>query len=123
ARVLGNDTTITVSCSLGEFELNTMLPVIGHSLLESINILSHAMRLLADKALSGMVVNSDHARELLEKNPIIATTLAPVIGYENTALIIKKALAENRKIREVVLETGLLSEKEVDFYLDIRRMA
>ena len=122
ARVMGNDTAIAISCSLGEFELNTMLPIIGHSLLESIDIMSHATRLLADKAISGMVVNSARVMELLQKNPIIATTLAPVIGYENTAMIIKKALDEDRKIREVVLETGLLSEKEVDFYLDIKRM-
>lgn len=122
AKVLGNDAAIAVSCALGEFELNTMLPVIGYSLLESIDILSHAMRLLADKSISGMTVNSDRVLALLEKNPIIATTLAPVIGYENTAMIIKKALDENRKIREVVLEAGLLSEKEVDFYLDIKRM-
>ncbi len=122
ARVLGNDTTITVSCSLGEFELNTMLPVIGYSILESIDIMAHAMRLFADKAVSGMVVNTAHVQELLEKNPIIATTLVPVLGYEKTAGIIKKALAEKRKIREVVLESGLLSEKEVDAYLDIKGM-
>jgi len=122
ARVFGNDVTITVSCSLGEFELNTMLPVIGYSLLESIDIMSHAVRLFADKAVSGLVVNTVHVHELLEKNPIIATTLVPVLGYEKTAGIIKKALAEKRKIREVVLESGLLSEKEVDAYLDIKKM-
>lgn len=122
AKVLGNDITITVSCSLGEFELNTMLPVIAYALLESIDIISHAMRLLADKAIKGMVVNVAHIQELLDKNPIIATTLVPVLGYEKTAGIIKKALDEDRKIRDVVLESGLLSEKEVDSYLDIRKM-
>src|SRR5208283_6193152 len=122
AKVLGNDTTITVSCSLGEFELNTMLPVIGYTLLESIEIMSHAMRLLADKSLNGMVVNSEHIRNLLERNPIIATALVPVLGYEKTAEIIKKALNEDRKIRDVVIESGLLPEKEVDACLDIKRM-
>ncbi len=61
-------------------------------------------------------------RSLLEKNPIIATTLVPVLGYEKTAGIIKKALAEKRRIRDVLLESGLLSEKEIDAYLDIKKM-
>jgi fumarate hydratase class II len=122
AKVLGNDTTITVSCSLGEFELNTMLPVIAYSLLETVDIISHAMRLLADKAIKGMVVNTAQVQELIDKNPIIATALVPVLGYEKTAGIIKKALDQDRKIRDVVLESGLLSEKEVDACLDIRKM-
>ena len=122
AKVIGNDTAITISCSLGEFELNTMLPLIGYVLLESIEIISHAMQLLADKAISGMVANIEHIRNLLEKNPIIATALVPTLGYEKTAGIIKKALNEDRKIRDVVLESGLLSEKEVDAYLDINKM-
>ncbi len=122
ARVLGNDTTITVSCSMGEFELNTMLPVIGHALLESIEIMAHAMRLLADKAIRGMEVNSIRIQKLLEKNPMIATALVPALGYAKTAEIIIKALKEDRKIREVVLESGLISEAEVDSYLDIKKM-
>lgn len=122
ARVLGNDATITVSCSLGEFELNTLLPVIGHTLLESIEIMSHAIHLLADKAIRGMVVNSVHIQKLLKKNPMIATALVPVLGYEKTAGIIMKALDEDRNIREVVLESGLLSEQEADAYLDINKM-
>jgi len=121
-RVLGNDTTITVSCSMGEFELNTMLPVIGHALLESIEIMAHAMRLLADKAITGMEINSVRIRKLLEKNPMIATALVPALGYAKTAAIIIKALEEDRNIREVVLESGLMSETEVDAYLDIKKM-
>lgn len=122
ARVLGNDITITVSCSMGEFELNTMLPVVGHALLESIRIISHSARLLADKSIAGMSVNRARVQALLEKNPMIAAALVPVLGYVKTAGIIKKALDEDRKIREVVLESGLLSEKEVDAYLDMSKM-
>ncbi|MFZ5997505.1 MAG: class II fumarate hydratase [Nitrospirota bacterium] len=122
ARVIGNDTTITISCSLGEFELNTMLPVIGFTLLESIEMLSIAMRVLADKAIKGMVVNVGHIQDLLDKNPVIATSLAPVLGYEKAAGLIKKAVKEKRKIRDVVLESGLLSEKDIDAYLDVKKM-
>lgn len=122
ARVIGNDTTITISCALGEFELNTMLPVIGFTLLESIEMLSIAMRVLADKAIKGMVVNVGHIQDLLDKNPVIATSLAPVLGYEKAAELIKKAVKEKRKIRDVVLESGLLSEKDIDAYLDVKKM-
>ncbi|MEW5746835.1 MAG: class II fumarate hydratase [Nitrospirota bacterium] len=122
ARVIGNDTTITISCSLGEFELNTMLPVIGYTLLESIEMLSVTMRLLADKAIEGMTVNADHGQDLLDKNPIIATSLAPLLGYERAAELIEKAVKEKRKIRDVVLASGLLSEKELDACLDVKKM-
>ncbi|HEX8949381.1 MAG TPA: class II fumarate hydratase, partial [Dissulfurispiraceae bacterium] len=90
AKVMGNDTTITISCSLGEFELNTMLPVIGYSLLESIGILSDAARAMTGKAISGMLVNTVRAQDMLEKNPVLATVLVPVLGYEKTAEIIEK---------------------------------
>ncbi|MFO0753769.1 MAG: class II fumarate hydratase [Thermodesulfovibrionales bacterium] len=122
ARVIGNDTTITVSCLSGEFELNTMLPVIGYSLLESIEILSTVTRIFADKALAGLRVNAERIRAQLDRNPLIATALAPVLGYEKTAEIVKKAVAEDRTIRDVALETGLLSEGELDALLDVGKM-
>ncbi len=122
ARIMGNDTTITVSCSLGEFELNAMLPIIGYCLLESIEIFSHALRALADKAIQGMVVNTAGVQEALEKNPIIATALVPVLGYEKTAEIIKKALQEGKKIKEALRESGLLSEEEINARLDLKKM-
>ncbi|MBZ0156199.1 MAG: class II fumarate hydratase [Alphaproteobacteria bacterium] len=122
ARVMGNDTTITVSCLSGELELNTMLPVIGYSLLESVEILSSVARIFADKAVAGMRVNTERIRAQLDRNPLIATALAPVLGYEKTAEIVKKAIAEDRRIRDVVLDTGLLSEKEIDALLDVRKM-
>ncbi|MCC6346713.1 MAG: hypothetical protein IT388_05940 [Nitrospirales bacterium] len=122
ARVIGNDATVTVSCLSGEFELNTMLPVIGYSLLDSIEILSTVTRIFADKAVAGMRVNTERIRAQLDRNPLIATSLAPVLGYEKTAEIVKKAVAEDRKIRDVVLDAGLLSEEEVDALLDVRKM-
>lgn len=122
ARVIGNDAAITVSCSLGDFELNTMLPVIGYSLLESIEILSSALNLLADKAIKGMTVNIGHVRDVLERNPVIATALVPLLGYEKTAEIIRKAVGQGKGIKQVIREEGLLSEAEISKCLDIGKM-
>ncbi|MCI0469158.1 MAG: class II fumarate hydratase [Nitrospirae bacterium] len=122
AKVMGNDTTITISCASGEFELNTMLPVIAHCLLESIDILSGAVNALCSKAIQGMVVNVEHVSDLIEKNPVIATTLVPSIGYEKTAELIKKAIKEKRRIRNIVRESGILTEDEINKYLDINKM-
>jgi fumarate hydratase class II len=122
ARVMGNDTTINFSCSLGEFQLNTMLPVIGYALLESIEILSNGMRILADKAISGMAYNVRHISDVMERNPVIATVLISVLGYDKTAELVRKAVAEGRKIKDVVLESGLLTEQEIEARLDTGNM-
>lgn len=122
ARVMGNDTTINISCSMGEFELNTMLPVIGYALLESVEILSNGMNILADRAVKGMVFNVSRLSDLLDRNPIIATALIPELGYERTADLVRKAVTEGRTIRDVVIESGLLSEQEIDARLDPSKM-
>ncbi len=117
-QVIGNDVAITTANSRGDFELNVMLPVIAHNLLESITILGNATRLFAEKAVSGFTVNEARLSEAVEKNPILVTALAPMIGYEEAAGIAKRAYAEGRKIKEVAAEmTGIPSE-ELDRLLD-----
>jgi fumarate hydratase class II len=118
AQVIGNDTTITIAGQSGNFQLNVMLPVIAFNLLQSIEILSGVVPLLADKAIAGFRVREDHIKEALVRNPILVTALNPVIGYEKGAATAKQAYREGRPILDVALETTGLSRKELLELLD-----
>jgi fumarate hydratase class II len=118
AQVIGNDAAITIGAQHGNFELNVMLPVITHNLLESIELLASMSRVLADKAVAGFTVNQEHIDDLVEKNPIMVTALNPIIGYELGAKIAKAAYAEKRRVKEVAAEMTDLSPKELDRLLD-----
>lgn len=118
AQVIGNDATIAIAGQSGNFQLNVMLPVIAYNLLQSIEILSNVVTLLADKAIAGFKVNEDHIREALDKNPILVTALNPVIGYEKGAATAKQAYKEKRPIMDVALETTGLSKAELAKLLD-----
>jgi len=118
AQVIGNDATITIAGQSGNFQLNVMLPLIAHNLLQSIGILSNVSVLLADKAIAGFKVNSARVKEALDKNPILVTALNPVIGYEKGAATAKQAYKEKRPIMDVALETTGLSKAELQKLLD-----
>ncbi|TPW04207.1 MAG: fumarate hydratase, class II, partial [bacterium] len=122
AQVMGNDVTIGIGGSRGNFQLNVMMPVIARNLLESIIILGNVSRLLADKAIAGFVVNDDRTGGLVDKNPILVTALNAVIGYDLGAKIAKRAYAEGRTLKEVALEMTSLSEAELEKLLDPRPM-
>jgi fumarate hydratase, class II len=127
AQVMGNDTTVSVAGASGNFELNVMLPVIARNLLESIRLLSTASRVLADRCIEGIEADEDRCRELAESSPSIVTPLNRFIGYEAAAKVAKRALAERKTIREVVVEAGHvergdLSEAELDRALDVLAM-
>ena len=112
AQVIGNDVTITVAGQSGNFQLNVMLPVIAHNLLQSIELLANAARALADKAIAGFEVNGERIAAALARNPILVTALNPVIGYEKGAAIAKKAYAEGRPILEVAREMTIRSRPQ-----------
>lgn len=118
AQVIGNDSAITLGGQSGNFQLNVMLPMIAHNLLQSIGILAAASRLLADSAIKGFVVNAGAINSVLERNPILVTALNPVIGYEAGAAIAKQAYKEGRSIRDVAKETTGLSDEELECLLD-----
>jgi len=122
AQVIGNDSVIALSNSLGEFQLNVMLPVIAHNILQSVTILANATRLLGEKGIEGFEVNEDRINACVHRNPMIATVLNPIIGHEKAAEVVKKALEEKKSIRQVVVEMGYLSPEEADRILDPRRM-
>lgn len=122
AQVIGNDATITIAGQSGNFQLNVMLPVVAYNLLQSIELLANASRLLADDAIAGFTVREDHINAALSKNPILITALNAVIGYEKGAAIAKKAYKERRPVLEVALEETGMSEAQLRKLLDPVRL-
>jgi len=122
AQVMGNDTTITIAAQSGNFELNVMLPVVAHNLLQSIDILANAAQNLAQRSVSQLQVRKQNIAEMLGKNPVLITALNPIIGYDLAAKIAKKAFAENRPVKEVAKEMTDLSDQELDAALDPIKM-
>ncbi|MFT3805508.1 class II fumarate hydratase [Arenimonas sp.] len=118
AQVVGNHAAIVFAGASGNFQLNVMLPVIAHNLLQSIELLSTASVQLADKAIAGFVVRRDRLDEALARNPILVTALNPVIGYEAAAAIAKRAYKENRPVLDVAVEMTGLPEKKLRGLLD-----
>ena len=118
AQVIGNDATIAIAGQSGNFQLNVMLPVATHNLLQSIELLANASTCLADKAIAGFTVNVDNINEALDRNPILVTALNLVIGYEQGAAIAKRAYAEGRAVKDVAREMTDLTDEELDRLLD-----
>ena len=117
-KVFGNDLTITHAAQSGNFQLNVMLPLVAHSLSESLSLLSNACLSLADKAIKDFDVNQDNIESMLSRNPILATALNATIGYETGAQIVKKAYQEKRSIIEVATEMTDLDSKTLAELLD-----
>lgn len=122
AQVIGNDATITIAGQSGAFQLNVMLPVIAYNLLQSIELIANASRLLAQKAIGGFEVQHDNLQGTLSMNPILVTALNPVIGYLKAAEIAKKAYATKRPILDVALEMTDLKREELERLLDPTRL-
>ena len=118
AQVIGNDATITVAGQAGNFELNVMLPVIAHNILQSIELLANSAQALADKAIASFKVNQPNIDKALAKNPILVTALNPVIGYEKAAKIAKQAYKEARPIIDVAEQETDLSRSELEKLLN-----
>ena len=118
AQVMGHHVAITIAGASGNFQLNVMLPLIASDLLDSIGLLANTMRLLADKAISGLKVREDRVAAALDRNPILVTALNPIIGYEKAAAIAKRAYAEGRPILDVAAEDSGLPRSELKRLLD-----
>ena len=120
--VMGNDTTVNLCGAAGQFELNVMMPVLAHNLNEMLQVMIGAVGAFTEKLMVGLAVNRERAASWLARNPILVTALNPVIGYNNGALVAKRALAEGKSVREVVLEMGLMDADELDAALDALAM-
>ncbi len=122
AQVIGNDAAVAIGGQGGNLELNTMIPVMIHNILDSIQILSNGCLLFAEKCVDGLKADADRCAELLERNPISATVLAPLVGYERAARLVKDALARKESAKKLAVEQGLVSPEDADRIFDFRRM-
>ena len=116
SQVIGNDHTITFCSSNGNFELNTMLPVMAHNILESISLLTSSTRIFEEKLITGLEANTEKLDENIQKNSILVTALVPKIGYD------KAAEVANVTIKEILVEKALIPESEIDELLDVEKL-
>lgn len=117
-QVIGNDTTISTAAQQGQLELNVMMPVIAHDLLESIKILTNAIREFTNRLVKGIKPNKKACEQYYEHSLGLATLLSPKIGYDSAAQLAREALRKGKTIRQLVLDKKLLSKKELDKLLD-----
>ena len=122
AQVMGNHVALTVAGQHGNFELNVMMPVMAHGFLQSCAILTSACDAFRTKCVDGITANRERARELLEKNPSIATALNAYIGYDQAAAVAKESAKNFESVRDVVKRRGLLPEDQLDGVLNVRDM-
>ena len=122
AQVIGNDAAITVAGQSGNFQLNVMLPLVAHNLMQSIKLLTGAVRALNEKVIPGFIVNHEQLSRALLRNPVLVTALNPVIGYEQSAAIAKRACAEGRAVLDVAEEMTDISRAELESLLDPVRL-
>ena len=118
AQVVGNDATITWAGANGNFELNTMMPVMAHNILESIRLLTNACETFRTRCVDGIEVNRDRCSDLVERSLAMVTSLAPVIGYDRAAQIAKESAETGKTVREICHEWAVLPENELERALD-----
>src|SRR5437870_13177581 len=121
AQVYGNADAMGICRSLGQLELNVMMPVIAYDLLQSIEILANGARVLGEKCVAGITADRKRCFDYAERTLMMVTRLTPKIGYDNAAKIAKNAMAENNSLREVVLEEGILPKAKLDDILDLNK--
>ncbi|MEE9613978.1 MAG: aspartate ammonia-lyase [Thermodesulfobacteriota bacterium] len=117
-QVVGNDLTIAMASQAGQLELNVMMPVISHNLLQSMDILTGGMRAFTERCVTGIEADRERCREYFERSIGLATVLNPIIGYGNAATVARAAVERGVTLRELIAEKGLLSEEELDRLLD-----
>ena len=135
AQVIGNDSAVTLGGLLGQLDLNAMMPLMAHNILQSISILAAACRTFNDRCIShgpamrdrpdnvnGISANRERCRMLVESSLMSVTALVPQIGYQNSAEIACESLRTGKTIREIVGEKQLISDSELDSVLDLTRM-
>ncbi|WP_247008959.1 class II fumarate hydratase [Halorientalis litorea] len=121
-QVVGNDAAVAAGAAEGQIDLNLYKPVLAHNFLQSAELLTNASETFAEKFVHKLEADEEHCEERVQQSMALATALNPAIGYDKASKVAKKAMAEEKTIREVVLEEGYLDEDEVDEVLDPRKM-
>ncbi len=122
AQVIGNDTAITLGCRDGHYELNTMMPMLAHNLLESIRLLSNAVRVFTERCVKGIEADPQRCQAMIEQSLAMCTSLAPRIGYDRAAAIAKEAYRTGKTVRQIALDQNVLDETSLREALDPRSM-
>jgi len=122
AQIIGYDAAIAVAAMNGNLDLNVMMPVIAHDLLESIELTAAAAHVFAVKCVRGIKANVERCREYAELTGQLVTAVAPVIGYDKAAAVYKKAVARNVSIRQIILEENLVPQAKLDEILDLKKL-
>ncbi|MBA3439945.1 MAG: aspartate ammonia-lyase, partial [Pyrinomonadaceae bacterium] len=120
--VIGNDTTVAMAAQAGQLELNVMMPVIAHDLLEALTVFRNALDAFAEKCVRGITADEERCGEYAEKSLSLITALNPHVGYARAAEIAKEMLRSKRGAREVTRELGLMDDEKLDRVLDLRSM-
>ena len=123
AQVIGNDATVAWAGAMGStFELNVMMPVMAYNLLQSIELLSRAATVFADRCVAGLTANRERCEGLVEQSLAMCTSLAPLVGYDKAADIAKESMKSGRTVRQVAADKRVLPEADLTKALDPRRM-
>jgi fumarate hydratase class II len=122
AQVHGHDAAIVLACRDGHFELNTMMPLMAHNLLESVRLLSNAARTFADRCIAGLQADQERCQQLVEQSLAMCTALAPLIGYDAAAAIAKEAHATGKTVRQLAIEKNILDQASLEEAFDPRAM-
>jgi fumarate hydratase class II len=122
AQVIGHDQAITIGQIMGNLELNTMMPMMTHNLLQSIHLLTQAVNIFTEKCIVGLTADSHRAEAMIENSLAMVTALSPRLGYEAAAKIAKEAYETGKTVRQVAMEHQVLPEAELDKLLDPRSM-
>ena len=112
--VIGNDTAIVLAAQAGQFELNVMMPLIQHELLESINILANSIKIFNEKCVSGLTVNVSRCHDYAMRSLGIATVLNPVIGYSKASEVVRESMRTGKSVKEIIQQQGLLTVDQID---------
>ncbi|MGH2504691.1 MAG: aspartate ammonia-lyase, partial [Ktedonobacterales bacterium] len=121
-QVLGNDTCVSYAAQAGQLELNVMMPVIIHNLLQSLTILTNGMKTFTTRCVTGITANKARCEDYAFRSASLVTALAPYIGYEKSAAIAKEQIKTGRDIRDIVREMRLLPEADLAIILEPKAM-
>ena len=113
-QIVGFDTANMLAVSAGQLELNVMMPLLAYNLTRGPQLLIHFLPIVVQKCVDGITANREKCRHYLEESPSVVTALTPKIGYEKAAEIFKEAVARGVRVRQVLLEKKVVTEKELE---------
>lgn len=122
AQVIGNDTTVAICAQHGNFELNTMMPVLAYNILQSVDLLSNATATFTRLCVEGISAHPERCRSNAERSLAVVTAVAPAVGHDAAGEIVARALREDRALRDVAREMGVLPDDQIDRAFDLMAM-